>query len=267
MNNGTIDLQRNGFIATLVINRPAKLNALTPEMLEQLLAHCHTLETDSEIRVVLLTSASEKAFCVGADIHRWTSLSALDMWRNWIRRGHQAFDALAQLPQPVIALLHGLAYGGGLELAATTDIRICSAEAQMALPETGLATVPGWSGTQRLTALLGRSLVKELVFTGEPLDAQRALSCGLVNRVVARRRYTTPDCNWHNVSPSVLPLQCRSPNRLLMPEKVLLWPRRLKHWLALFPPRLKMLMKAVRHLLRSVNRTLVLDNLAFHFGF
>ena len=105
MNNGTIDLQRNGFIATLVINRPAKLNALTPEMLEQLLAHCHTLETDSEIRVVLLTSASEKAFCVGADIHRWTSLSALDMWRNWIRRGHQAFDALAQLPQPVIALL------------------------------------------------------------------------------------------------------------------------------------------------------------------
>ncbi len=103
MNNGTIDLQRNGFIATLVINRPAKLNALTPEMLEQLLAHCHTLETDSEIRVVLLTSASEKAFCVGADIHRWTSLSALDMWRNcpldmwrnWIRRGHQAFDALA----------------------------------------------------------------------------------------------------------------------------------------------------------------------------
>ncbi len=113
MNNGTIDLQRNGFIATLVINRPAKLNALTPEMLEQLLAHCHTLETDSEIRVVLLTSASEKAFCVGADIHRWTSLSALDMWRNWIRRGHQAFDALAQLPQPVIALLHGLAYGGG----------------------------------------------------------------------------------------------------------------------------------------------------------
>ena len=143
MKNGTIDLQRNGFIATLVINRPAKLNALTPEMLEQLLAHCHTLETDSEIRVVLLTSASEKAFCVGADIHRWTSLSALDMWRNWIRRGHQAFDALAQLPQPVIALLHGLAYGGGLELAATTDIRICSAEAQMALPETGRQCLAG----------------------------------------------------------------------------------------------------------------------------
>lgn len=81
MNNGTIDLQRNGFIATLVINRPAKLNALTPEMLEQLLAHCHTLETDSEIRVVLLTSASEKRF-VSA---RYSSLdlsSALDMWRN-----------------------------------------------------------------------------------------------------------------------------------------------------------------------------------------
>lgn len=183
MNNGTIDLYRDGYIAILTVNRPAKLNALTPEMLEQLLSHCRAIETDADIRVVLLTSASEKAFCVGADIHRWASLSPLDMWRSWIRLGHQAFDALAQLPQPVIALIHGLAYGGGLELAAAADIRICSEEARMALPETGLATVPGWSGTQRLTALLGRSLVKEMVFTGEPLDAQRALASGLVSRI------------------------------------------------------------------------------------
>lgn len=183
MNNGTIDLHRDGYVATLIINRPTKLNALTPEMLEQLLVHCCTIEMDAEIRVVLLTSACEKAFCVGADIHRWTALSPLDMWRSWIRRGHQAFDALAQLPQPVIALIHGLAYGGGLELAAAADIRLCSEEARMALPETGLATVPGWSGTQRLTSLLGRSLVKEMVFIGEPLDAQRALDCGLVSRV------------------------------------------------------------------------------------
>lgn len=184
MNNGSIDLHRDGFIATLMINRPEKLNALTPEMLEQLKAHCQRLEVDKDIRVVLLTSACPKAFCVGADIHRWTSLSALDMWRSWIRRGHQAFDALAQLPQPVIALLHGLAYGGGLELAAAADIRLASCDARMALPETGLATVPGWSGTQRLTSLLGRSLVKEMVFTGDPLSAERALSCGLVSQVV-----------------------------------------------------------------------------------
>lgn len=124
MSNGSIDLSRDGFIATLTINRPEKMNALTPEMLEQLKAHCLQLETDRDVRVVLLTSACPKAFCVGADIHRWTSLTALDMWRSWIRRGHQAFDALAQLPQPVIALLHGLAYGGGLELAAAADIRL-----------------------------------------------------------------------------------------------------------------------------------------------
>lgn len=195
MSNGTIDLQRDGFVATLTVNRPTKLNALTPEMLEQLLAHCRTIETDAEIRVVLLTSACEKAFCVGADIHRWTSLSPLDMWRSWIRLGHQAFDALAQLPQPVIALIQGLAYGGGLELAAAADIRFCSEEARMALPETGLATVPGWSGTQRLTALLGRSLVKEMVFTGEPLDAQRALACGLVSRVTPMAELITAGQN------------------------------------------------------------------------
>ncbi|SQI33820.1 Probable enoyl-CoA hydratase echA8 [Leminorella richardii] len=184
MSNGSIDLSRDGFIATLTINRPEKMNALTPEMLEQLKAHCLQLETDRDVRVVLLTSACPKAFCVGADIHRWTSLTALDMWRSWIRRGHQAFDALAQLPQPVIALLHGLAYGGGLELAAAADIRLASSDARMAMPETGLATVPGWSGTQRLTSLLGRSLVKEMVFTGDPLSAERALSCGLVSQVV-----------------------------------------------------------------------------------
>ena len=118
------------------------------------------------------------------------------MWRNWIRRGHQAFDALAQLPQPVS---RPVARPGLWRWSGTGCYHrypYCSAEAQMALPETGLATVPGWSGTQRLTALLGRSLVKELVFTGEPLDAQRALSCGLVKSRcrqggVTRRRTAT----------------------------------------------------------------------------
>ena len=130
----------------------------------------------------------------------------------------------------------------------TADIRICSAEAQMALPETGLATVPGWSGTQRLTALLGRSLVKELVFTGEPLDAQRALSCGLVNRVVAREAL-------HDAGLQLAQrIAQRAPAAVQIAKQVIDAGERyccgldaLKHWLALFPPRLKMLMKAVRH--------------------
>lgn len=184
MSNGSISLEINGHVATLLLNRPEKLNALTPEMLEELAGHCRTLENSSNVRVVLLKSASAKVFCVGADITRWNALMPLDMWRSWIRRGHQVFDALAELPQPVIALMNGLSYGGGLELAAAADIRICSANAKMALPETGLATVPGWSGSQRLTRLIGSPMVKEMAFTGEPVDAVRARECGLVNRVV-----------------------------------------------------------------------------------
>jgi len=184
MSNGSIDLEISGHIATLLINRPEKLNALTPEMLEALSQHCRRLEISTDVRVVLLKSASPKVFCVGADITRWNSLTPLDMWRSWIRRGHQVFDALAGLPQPVIALMNGLAYGGGLELAAAADIRICTQSAKMALPETGLATVPGWSGSQRLTRLIGAPLVKEMAFTGEPMEALRAREAGLVNRVV-----------------------------------------------------------------------------------
>ncbi len=184
MNNGSVDLNISGHIATLLINRPEKLNALTPEMLEELAGHCRLLETNTDVRVVVLKSASPKVFCVGADITRWNALTPLDMWRTWIRRGHQIFDALAGLPQPVIALMNGLSYGGGLELAAAADIRICTQSAKMALPETGLATVPGWSGSQRLTRLVGAPLVKEMAFTGEPVDAVRAREAGLVNRVV-----------------------------------------------------------------------------------
>lgn len=113
MNNGSVDLNISGHIATLLINRPEKLNALTPEMLEELAGHCRLLETNTDVRVVVLKSASPKVFCVGADITRWNALTPLDMWRTWIRRGHQIFDALAGLPQPVIALMNGLSYGGG----------------------------------------------------------------------------------------------------------------------------------------------------------
>ncbi|HBT6677446.1 TPA: enoyl-CoA hydratase/isomerase family protein, partial [Klebsiella pneumoniae] len=110
MNNGSVDLNISGHIATLLINRPEKLNALTPEMLEELAGHCRLLETNTDVRVVVLKSASPKVFCVGADITRWNALTPLDMWRTWIRRGHQIFDALAGLPQPVIALMNGLSY-------------------------------------------------------------------------------------------------------------------------------------------------------------
>jgi enoyl-CoA hydratase len=177
--------QIEDMVGRITLNRPEKLNALDPEMLTQLEAAANALEASSEVRVVMLDSASERAFCVGADIHAWTALSPLEMWSTWNRRGHQVFDRLAQLRQPVIALLPGFAFGGGLELALTADIRIATAQATFAMPEVKLATVPGWAGTFRLPQVIGRARAKQMIFSGAPIDAQRAEQWGLVNEVVS----------------------------------------------------------------------------------
>jgi enoyl-CoA hydratase len=178
-------LQMEGMIGRITLNRPEKLNALDPEMLAQLEVAANILETSSEVRVVIIDSASERAFCVGADIRAWTALSPLEMWSTWNRRGHQVFDRLAQLRQPVIALLQGFAFGGGLELALTADIRIATEQATFALPEVKLATVPGWAGTFRLPQIIGRARAKQMIFSGAPIDAHRAEQWGLVNEVVS----------------------------------------------------------------------------------
>jgi enoyl-CoA hydratase/carnithine racemase len=107
------------------------------------------------------------------------------MWRRWVRRGHQVFDQWARLRQPVIAALNGHAFGGGLELAITADLRVAVATAQFALPEAALATCPGWSGTQRLVGLIGPSRTKYLALSGRRLTASEALAGALVHEVVA----------------------------------------------------------------------------------
>jgi enoyl-CoA hydratase len=177
-------LQIEGMIGRITLNRPEKLNALDMEMLAQLQTAADTLESSSQVRVVILDSASDRAFCVGADIQAWAALSPLEMWSSWTRRGHQVFDRLAQLRQPVIALLRGFAFGGGLELALTADIRIATEQATFAMPEVKLATVPGWGATARLPRIIGRARAKQMIFSGAPIDAQRAERWGLVNEVV-----------------------------------------------------------------------------------
>ena len=173
----------DGAVATVTLNRPEKLNALTMEMIDALSAIAAQLDADRTVRCVILTGAGERAFCVGADINAWSALEALDMWRLWTRRGHQVFDHWAQLRQPVIAAVNGHALGGGLELAAAADLRVAAAGAQFGLPEASIATVPGWSGTQRLTGLLGPARVKYLALTGRRLSADEAWRAGLVQDV------------------------------------------------------------------------------------
>jgi enoyl-CoA hydratase/carnithine racemase len=175
-----VQLAVDGEIATVTLNRPDKLNALTLEMLDRLAQIAAQLDADKSLRCVILTGAGEKAFCVGADVRAWSALQPLDMWRTWIKRGHQVFDQWARLRLPVIAAVNGHALGGGLELAAAADIRVARIGAGFGLPEASIATVPGWSGTQRLVALLGPARVKLLALTGRRIDAEEAFRIGLI---------------------------------------------------------------------------------------
>lgn len=170
-------------IATVTLNRPDKLNALTLEMLARLEEIAADLEQKRDVRVVLIT-ANGRAFCVGADIYAWSALEPLTMWRQWIRDGHRIFDRIAHLPQPVIALLGGYTFGGGLELALAADLRLVAEGVQLALPEVTLGTIPGWAGTQRLPALIGVARAKQMILSGDRIDATTAERWGLVNEVV-----------------------------------------------------------------------------------
>lgn len=179
-----IKLHIDAAIATVILDRAEKLHALTPEMMETLADIAARIDADAGIRCVILTAAGEKAFCVGADINAWAALEPLDMWRRWARRGHQVFDQWARLRVPVIAAINGHAFGGGLELAAVADIRIAVASARFGLPEATIATCPGWSGTQRLAALIGASQVKYLALTGTRIDAMEAWRIGILHEYV-----------------------------------------------------------------------------------
>ena len=176
-----IKLSIDAAVATVILDRPDKLNALTPAMIEALADIAARIDADTAIRCVVLTASGDKAFCVGADINAWEALAPLDMWRRWVRRGHQVFDQWARLRVPVIAAINGHALGGGLELAAVADIRIAVATAAFGLPEATIATCPGWSGTQRLAALIGASQVKYLALTGKRIDAMEAWRIGILH--------------------------------------------------------------------------------------
>ncbi len=186
MSDERVTLTRDGPTATVTLNRPEKLNALDPAMLARLDAILAALDRDPEVRVVVLTGAGERAFCVGADVAAWAALEPLEMWRSWVREGHRVFDRLAGLRQPTLCAINGYAFGGGLELALAADIRLLAAEAEVAMPETKIGTLPGWAGTRRLPALIGPARAKQMVFTGARVDAESAERWGLVNEVVPR---------------------------------------------------------------------------------
>ncbi|MDR3496925.1 MAG: enoyl-CoA hydratase/isomerase family protein [Ancalomicrobiaceae bacterium] len=180
--SGYVDLTIDGPIARITLRRPEKLNALDRAMIDALFDAARTIDASQTVRVAIL-SGDGKAFCAGGDIAAWGGLPALDMWRDWTRAGHRSFEALARLRVPLIAMLTGHAFGGGLELAATADIRVAAEGIKLGLPETGLGMAPGWSGTQRLVRRFGASVVRRMALTGRMFTAEEGLKLGLVDEV------------------------------------------------------------------------------------
>lgn len=185
MSDPRLDLIIKNGVATLTIKRADKLNALDAEMVDALLPLCRKIER-SDAFVVILTGEGDKSFCAGGDIAAWSSWSADEFGRYWVRNGHTSFDALARLSQPLIAVLNGHCLGGGLELAACADYRIAEAHVKLGQPESGLGIIPGWSGTQRAVRRFGAQLVRRMAMFGEVFSADQALPLGLVDRVVEK---------------------------------------------------------------------------------
>ena len=187
MVNANLLLEKDGPLATITFNNPKALNALTVATFEGLEHLLNELSEDASVRVVILTGAGEKAFVAGGDIGHLGSLD-VDGAREFALLAQRVIARLESLPKPVIAAINGYCLGGGNELAMGCDLRIASDTAKFGQPEVKLGIIPGFAGTQRLARLVGKGRAKEIIFTGEMVDAEEALRIGLVNRVVAKDR-------------------------------------------------------------------------------
>jgi enoyl-CoA hydratase len=169
-------------VGIIKMNRPDALNALNTETLQELSKAISDLNESDQVRVLVITGEG-KAFVAGADIAEMKDMSR-DEAQAFSQKGQKVFDLIAKTEKPVIAAVNGFALGGGCELALACDIRVASDKAKFGQPEVNLGVIPGFAGTQRLSRLVGVAKAKELIFTGDMIDAQTAHSIGLVNQVV-----------------------------------------------------------------------------------
>jgi len=173
-------------VATITINRPDKLNALSLAVRGQFVATLARLEENAEVRVAIVTGAGEKSFVAGADISEFAGRTAVDQFR--VMRKYRIFSATEAFAKPLIAAINGFCLGGGCELALACDIRIASERARFGQPEVNLGIMPGGGGTQRLARLVGLGHTYKMVYTGEIINASEALRIGLVEEVVPPER-------------------------------------------------------------------------------
>jgi len=201
-----IGLSRQGGIATLTLQRPDKLNALSQELLRECQEALKEVAADDRVGCLILRGEG-RAFCAGADV---SGMRELDPARATARfSGETVWQALENLPQPTIAAIHGYCFGGGCELVLACDLRLAADNATFGQPEIKLGIMPGAGGTQRLPRLVGMTLAKEMVLLGEPIGAPEAYRIGLVNRVVPAEQLLDEARRWADKLARLPPLALR----------------------------------------------------------
>ena len=183
-----INLSAAGGIARLQLNRPQVFNALSPDLLQQLIHHCDDLTTDESAKVVVLEGAG-KHFCAGADLPRFTRCMESDPHAT-ADLGRRATEALAALPQITIATIKGYCIGGALVLAAACDLRVAADNSRFSIPELDAGIPLSWGGMAHVIRLLGETLANDLVLTCRPFDAGDALRAGFISRIFSLDNFT-----------------------------------------------------------------------------
>ncbi|MBT2487371.1 enoyl-CoA hydratase/isomerase family protein [Streptomyces sp. ISL-96] len=178
-----VGVQRHGYVAELVLDRPKAMNAVSTDMARSIAAACDALGADPQVRVTVVTSSNERAFCVGADLKERNSFTDAELVRQRpVARG--AYTGVLELPMPTIAAVHGFALGGGFELALACDLIVADRTAVVGLPEVSVGVIPGGGGTQLLPRRVGAARAAELVFTARRVEAAEAAGLGLVDLLV-----------------------------------------------------------------------------------
>ncbi|MEU0070049.1 enoyl-CoA hydratase/isomerase family protein [Streptomyces sp. NPDC006332] len=169
-------------IAVLTLDRPERLNAVGSATVERLRQALDNVRDNGDVRALVLTGAG-RAFSAGADLGEIESFTAPGQFRAFVGRLTETFALLEDFPKPSVAAIHGFAFGGGLELALACDLRVAERGTRLGLPEMKLGVLPGAGGTQRLPRLVPPAIAKQMILTGEPIDAERARELGLVNEL------------------------------------------------------------------------------------
>lgn len=175
--------EKDGSVGILTVNRPKSLNSLNPATVREIGACLETVRQDQSIRCLIITGAGDKAFVAGADISAMVSMGPLE-GKTFSALGLGVVRTLEELPIPVIAAVNGFALGGGTELALACDLIIAAEKARFGQPEINLGVIPGFGGTQRLARRIGLPRARELIYSGDMIDAETALRYGLANKIV-----------------------------------------------------------------------------------